>query len=136
MAVAIRAKYLGGKRVELEHLASGSIIQTDAPKDNQGQGALFSPTDLVAAGLGACILTTMAIILEKEGIKLEPACIDLEKHMQDAPRRIARIPVKLRLPSSIAIEQRARVTEVAQSCPVQRSLHPDINLAISISFDL
>ena len=60
--VKIRALYQGSKHCELVHEPSQSKIETDAPKDNQGKGERFSPTDLVGAALVSCVLTTMAIV--------------------------------------------------------------------------
>ena len=37
------ARYAGNLRIEATHVASGTIIQTDAPVDNHGRGAAFSP---------------------------------------------------------------------------------------------
>ena len=58
-------KYLGNLRTAATHLDSGSVINTDAPKDNHGFGAAFSPTDMVCSALASCILTIMAIAVEK-----------------------------------------------------------------------
>ena len=49
--------YLGELRTEATHVQSGSKILTDAPTDNHGKGEAFSPTDLVAAALGSCMMT-------------------------------------------------------------------------------
>ncbi|HXO75656.1 MAG TPA: hypothetical protein VN824_10485, partial [Puia sp.] len=67
--------YEGDLRTVATHLQSGSEIQTDAPTDNQGKGERFSPTDLVATALGACMATTMGIKardiqVDLKGIKL------------------------------------------------------------------
>ena len=50
--------YIGELRNEAVHVRSGDRIRTDAPVDNQGQGAAFSPTDLLCVALCTCILTT------------------------------------------------------------------------------
>ena len=43
-------KYLGGLRTSSTHMDSGSVINTDAPKDNHGLGEAFSPTDMLCSG--------------------------------------------------------------------------------------
>src|SRR4051812_41377475 len=48
--------YIGELRTEAIHVRSGQKIITDAPPDNQGKGEAFSPTDLLAASLGSCML--------------------------------------------------------------------------------
>ena len=53
--------YKGELRTESTHLQSGSVILTDAPKDNHGKGEAFSPTDMVANSLATCMLSIMGI---------------------------------------------------------------------------
>ncbi len=79
--VEINLSYQGEKHCELTHGPSQTVIETDAPKDNQGRGESFSPTDLVAAGLGSCVLTIMAMKAEKDGHKFVGARARVEKHM-------------------------------------------------------
>ena len=62
MSVEVTGKYLGAKKVELVHGPSGEVLITEAPKDNGGEGKSFSPTDLVAAAYGSCVMTTIAMI--------------------------------------------------------------------------
>ena len=64
-------KYQGNLRTSATHLDSGSVINTDAPKDNHGLGEAFSPTDMVCSALASCILTIMAIAVEKNGISIK-----------------------------------------------------------------
>lgn len=118
--------YQGEKHCELTHGPSGQIISTDAPKDNNGRGEAFSPTDLCAVSLGTCMLTVMAIQAEKENISLHGSSAHVTKDMQAAPRKISRIGVQLNLPAALSQEWRQRLEQVAQTCPVKLSLHPDI----------
>ena len=59
--ITISTEYLGNLRTRAKHLQSGQEIITDAPTDNNGKGEAFSPTDLLAASLGSCMITIMEI---------------------------------------------------------------------------
>lgn len=128
--VKVNVIYQGEKHCSLTHGPSGSRIETDAPKDNNGKGERFSPTDLIGAALASCILTTIAIIGEKKGLSFEGATAEVEKEMTAAPRRIGSLKMKVTLPSSLTDDQRRECEEIALNCPVHRSLHPDIQLPI------
>jgi putative redox protein len=101
MSVEIRGTSLEGLKMELEHGPSGTRIRTAAPRDNAGDGSSFSPTDLLAASLGTCMVTTMAIVAAREAIPFQGASFRLEKHMRSDPRRVASIPVTVRMPASL-----------------------------------
>jgi len=133
--VKMNIEYTGGLHCQLEHEPSRSQIETDAPKDNHGRGERFSPTDLVGAALGSCILTTMAIVAERDGHSLAGARAEVVKEMAAKPiRRIGALPVKITLPSSIPVEYRAKIERVAHECPVHKSLHPDVSLPITFVY--
>jgi putative redox protein len=129
--VEVTAEGDGGLRTVLIHGPSGSRLPTDAPKDNGGDASAFSPTDLVASGLLACMLTTMAIVARRENIPWGPARGRVEKHMNASPRRVGMLVVELWLPPVLSSEQRIRMQHVAESCPVHKSLHPDVKISVS-----
>lgn len=127
--------YEGDLRCRLTHGPSGNEIVTDAPVDNQGKGQSFSPTDLVAAALGSCMLTVMGIAACKSGINLENAKVDVEKEMvADPHRRIGRIAVKVQMPRGIAADKREFLEHIARACPVHKSLNPNLELDIAFSY--
>ena len=126
--------YEGDKRCRITHDPSQSMIETDAPKDNHGAGARFSPTDLVGAALGACIVTTIAIVFEKDGLKLKSARAQVQKEMSASPRRIAKLAVQITMPSGVAMDMRPKIENLAHNCPVQKSLHPDMQLPIEFIY--
>jgi putative redox protein len=129
------AQYEGQLRTEATHVASGTIIQTDAPVDNHGRGEAFSPTDLVGTALGTCILTTMAIVAERHDIDLKGSTVQVKKTMsQDAPRRIVQLDVDLQLPASLSEANRTLLERVAHTCPVAVSLNPEIRQEIQFSY--
>lgn len=135
MAVEITGEYTGGLKMRLRHGPSGLEIPTAAPVDNQGDGSSFSPTDLLAASLGACMVTTMAIVARREGIPFEGAGFTLEKHMRSDPRRVDSLPVTVRMPAGLTPEQRERLEGVARTCPVERSLHPDVRRELTFVYE-
>jgi len=123
--------YSGELHCELTHLLSGVQITTDAPPDNQGKGAAFSPTDLCATSLAACMLTTMAIRIRDKGISIEGARADVTKVMAADPRRIGRIEVRLFMPKNNYSEGDKKLLEhIAHTCPVALSLHPDLEQVV------
>ena len=122
-------------RTNCLHLQSGSSIETDAPSDNKGQGARFSPTDLIATGLGACLITTMGIKAETMDIKLDGAKVEVTKLMLSEPRRIGKIVIAVTMPALNLDEKTKEILErVGRTCPVERSLHPDMELDISFTW--
>lgn len=121
--------YHGEKRCELTHGPSKTKINTDAPKDNRGKGEAFSPTDLVGAALGSCIITTMAIAIEKSNLDfdIKDATFSVTKEMNTDPRRIKKLTVKIEVPN-VPENRRAFLERVAGHCPVKLSLHPDVEV--------
>jgi putative redox protein len=122
MAVEITGKYTGTLKTELRHGPSGTVLATAAPVDNRGDGSSYSPTDLVAAALASCIVTTMAIVAEREGIDFSQTSFRVEKHMADNPRRIGSLPVEIHMPPGLTDAQRKKLENAAHTCPVHRSL--------------
>ncbi len=139
MSTKMSVRYLGNKKMELSHEPSGALIRTDAPKDNNGEGTLFSPTDLVGAALGSCTLTVVSIVAEREGVDLAGSHVEVEKTMSPGgagPRRIAALPIVLHLPQALDQDQRRKYERVAQTCPVHHSLHPEIEATIRFLYDV
>lgn len=136
MSVIITGKYLGEKRVEMVHGPSNTVLVTDAPKDNNGLGRSFSPTDLLASALGSCVLTTIAIVADRHAIDLTGSHFSVEKIMNDAPRRIARLPLLLHLPKSVPEHERARLERAGLGCPVHHSLLSEIPVEITFRYDV
>lgn len=132
--VEMSVVYMGEKHCELTHGPSQSNIQTDAPKDNAGRGEKFSPTDLVGAALASCVLTTMAIMAEKDGLVIKGARATVTKSMNPNPRKIASLPVEVFMPPGISAVDRKRLEAAAHTCPVHRSLHPDVDAPITFHY--
>jgi putative redox protein len=129
----MKSRYLGELRTEAVHLESSSLIQTDAPKDNQGLGEAFSPTDLLCTSLAACKLTIMGIKAKSLNIDLKGLEIEIEKKMSQSPRRIEEIILTFKwngIDSSLSQTQMDSLKRSALACPVALSLDPAIKKTI------
>ncbi len=137
MAVEINAQYVGDLRVEAVHGPSGISLHTDAPTDNGGKGASFSPTDLVATALGTCVLTILALVAERHEVDLKGTGIRVTKEMISRPiRRIGRLETTVTIPPGAVegAEMRKRLETAARKCPVYQSLHPEIDAPIDFIY--
>jgi len=120
--------YKGALRCETIHLQSGTKVETDAPTDNRGKGERFSPTDLTATSLGLCLITTVGIKAQDMGINIEGSTLEITKYMsKEPPRRIVQIDVVVNFKGENISEKDKQILEnTGNTCPVAKSLHPDI----------
>ncbi len=127
MSVLITGSLVSPTATDLDHDPSHVRLVTQAPRDNGGDGSSFSPTDLCAASLAACAATTMSLFATRSGIPLASVAFSVEKHMTaDPPRRIARLVTRYTISSPCSDEDFAKLVSAAKTCPVRRSLHPDV----------
>jgi putative redox protein len=133
--VEIQIVYEGKLRCMAKHVDSGATLLTDAPKDNMGNGESFSPTDLVATALGTCMLTTMGIAAQRMEIDLSGARVVVTKEMINVPfRRIARLVTTIHVPLELTAEQRQKLEYAGMTCPVKKSLHPDVENPVAFKW--
>lgn len=128
--------YKGQLRTEATHLQSGTVIETDAPTDNQGKGEKFSPTDLLATSLGNCMMTIMGIKARDMQVDLTDTKIDITKIMKSDPRRVGGIHVEFHFPEGLQLneKQKAILENAALTCPVAKSIHPDIEMKVQFNW--
>ncbi|MBG9377453.1 OsmC family protein [Panacibacter sp. DH6] len=128
--------YKGALRTEAVHLQSGTAIETDAPVDNQGKGERFSPTDLLATSLGNCMVTIMGIKARDMQVDLTDTKIDITKIMKSEPRRVGGIKVSFHFPQHLRLDdkQKTILENAAKTCPVAKSIHPDIEQDITFNW--
>ena len=127
-------KYQGSLRTEAQHIDSGQKIITDAPKDNEGEGEAFSPTDLVATALASCMITIIAIAAEKNNIDVSKTSANVKKIMGANPRTISDIVIEIKMSKDLAQKDRIRLEKAALACPVHKSLHPDMEKEITFTY--
>lgn len=131
----MKVRYNGDLRCTATHLKSGNEVITDAPTDNNGKGEAFSPTDLLCTSLTTCMITLMGITANSKEIKLGEIEADIEKIMGSDPRRVSGINIQYRIQN---LDYTSREIEIlknaAMTCPVAKSIHPDIELGIDFQF--
>jgi uncharacterized OsmC-like protein len=124
--LTLKTRHLGGLRTEITHLQSGGTVTTDAPTDNNGKGEYISPTDMVAGALGSCMLTLMDMAAARMGIDMAGTTLGITKVMAADPRRIGEIAIDVHFPFSADEKTRTILERAAATCPVAKSLHPDL----------
>tara|TARA_B110000008_G_scaffold28763_1_gene25793 strand:- start:93 stop:500 length:408 start_codon:yes stop_codon:yes gene_type:complete len=127
-------KYQGNLRTIATHLDSGSEISTDAPKDNHGLGQTFSPTDMICSALASCILTIMAIAVEKKNVDIKGTTAMVKKTMGNNPRRIAKIEIDIVFPKGYDSKTKTILERAAYNCPVHHTLSETVKKNISFTY--
>ena len=127
-------EYLGELRTKLTHIESGNNIFTDAPKDNEGKGEAFAPTDLVATALASCMISIMGIKARKNKIDIVGTKAEIIKVMRSNPRSISRIEIEITLPKIYSEKNKKILERAAITCPVGKSLHEDIKQEIIFKY--
>lgn len=125
--------YKGELRTLMVHLGSGSQVETDAPKDNQGKGERFSPTDLVASALASCMLTVMGISARTHHIQMEGLMMEVEKEMiADPLRRIGAIRIIFSNPMKreFSLKEQSILEKAAMTCPVFLSMSDKVEKTV------
>jgi putative redox protein len=124
-----------GLATSLTHGPSSTKLRTVPPKDNGGDASSFSPTDLVGAALASCAITTMVLIAKRENLPLgDPSARVIKSMTTSGPRRIAELTLHIDMPPGIDPAHRRRLEEIARTCPVARSLHPDVAVPITFGY--
>jgi putative redox protein len=129
MAVRITGSTTSKTTTRLVHEDSGAVLETMAPRDNGGEGLLFSPTDLCAASLGCCAITIMNMYAHNAGIPVEKISFMVEKEMAANPRRIGRLTLRYEIATDCSDQDFQKLVNAGKGCPLRRSLHPEVVLA-------
>ena len=123
---------MGDLHTEAKHSLSGSVIYTDAPKDHDGNGKDFAPTDLLASSLGTCVITIKGIEAKRRGWELGEIKIDVYKIMTlDDPRKIKSIFLEIFMPSDIDSKKMKIFQSIAEECPVKLNLEESMEIELN-----
>lgn len=133
--VKISVDYLGDLHCKITHGPSGQSFMTDAPVDNQGKGEFISPTDLAAASIASCIATIMGIKAQANNIDIKGMKISAVKEMVNEPfRRIGKISLNVLFPHKLDDKSFAIMSNVIKTCPVTRSLAPEVDICVNYEY--
>lgn len=132
----IETKYLGDLRVESTHVRSGQKLISDAPVDNNGKGEAFSPTDLLATALATCMLTVMGISAREHHIDMDEVTCSVIKIMASGPRRVSEVQLEFNFPKGqkYSDKEKAILERSARTCPVAKSVHPELVQNVVFNF--
>ena len=114
------------------HGPSSVAIETRVPTELGGPGGTFSCTDLVATGLATCIATSVQALASREGVADSEIAVRVSKRLSERPRRIAALSVQITIERALTDRQREKILRVARTCPVHRSLSPDVDVEIEL----
>jgi len=131
----VKTTYLGQLRTEAIHVRSGNKIITDAPIDNQGKGEAFSPTDLLVTSLCSCMFTIIGIAAQTGNFNIDGATAKTTKVMASDPRRVGEAIIEFDFSKgTYSDKQKTIIQRAVETCPVAKSIHPELKLSITYKF--
>jgi putative redox protein len=118
-------------RMEIES-PSGNVVIADEPLENGGQDLGFSPAELLIAALGSCTSATLRMYADRKGWDLQEVKIEIDLDRDEKGTKTI-INRKLQLFGELDEEQRGRLFQIANACPIHKILtHPiEINTELA-----
>lgn len=119
-------------RTEILLESHNKVIKTDAVKSIGGLEEEYSPTDLLAAAWGSCILTTLGLQAKALKVDLKETIAYVEKRVSISPPwRLEKLKAMIYCPAMPEVRIKERLEKIAiERCIVHNSLHPDVNQEI------
>jgi putative redox protein len=105
--------------------AGRHVLGADEPESLGGHDTGPSPYEYVLAGLGACTAMTLRMYASRHGWGLSKTSVDLQHEKtlgSDGKSKVDRFNRIIRLEGNLTDEQRRRLLEIAEKCPVSQTL--------------
>jgi len=110
----------------------GNTVALDCPYT--GKGEKFSPTNMVEAALGGCMLISMGTLATRSDLDISGVRIEVKISMTDQPRmRFGAIDISVAMPQDLSARDRKRLEGAAEHCPIKHSFAPDV--PVSVKYD-
>ena len=133
--MSTKTKIQGG--IGHEHYISklsmrGHLIVADEPIDNGGKDAGPTPTELILSGLAACTASTLRMYADKKGWEVERIDLELSIRIEKTDTgQVSHVESLIDITGNITAEEKARMIEIAQKCPVHKLLSNPIQIQSS-----
>jgi uncharacterized OsmC-like protein len=128
--IPLEGRYLGNLQFAVEHGPTGQALVTDGRRGQCG------PTDYFAASVASCVCTLIGVVADRRGLDVSSMRFRIDKGMTNEPvRRVGHIPITVYLPAALQEKDRRILENAGRTCPVHRSLHPDIHAPIEYVYE-
>lgn len=127
----ITIKMLEKEKCAITDQHSGAEILTDAPVEWGGKGRALSPTDLVAAALGSCVLTILESVFERNDYDPKKIMVKVGKELVDNPFAIKSLSARISYPDELEVSFKQKALAILEMCPVKNAIHPGIEISVS-----
>lgn len=119
----VRVVETGQGDFQVEVTAGGVSFLADEPPEVGGLGSGPTPYDLLGAGLGACTAMTIRLYARRKELPLDRVTVEVGHSRRSQAEPSDLFVRRLRLEGSLSDEQRHKLVEIAEKCPVHRTLH-------------
>lgn len=128
----VEVTYQGKQQCLARDSKSGKSVAADCPMT---KGEEFGPESLVAAGLGSCMLISMASFAERHALDVAGARAEVGATLGGSPEmRITALDVTVRVPKRFTQDEQAALERAAEACPIKRSFGPDTKISTRFAF--
>ena len=127
-AAVMRVVYDRNVHTVAEHIPLKQTIPLEGCSAFGGKGLDLNPIDLVAMGLGSCLMIVMGKTAEAEGLNIVGAKADVSYDLVNY--RIAEIKVRIQLPEKLSAPDQVKLETASKKCPVFLAIHPDVKVSV------